>query len=513
MKRLTQFYPFLFAAFPVLFLYSHNVEQVDISEFVAPFAFVLVSTGLLLLVIKKILKSKEKPGIVVSIILLTIFSYGPLFAVFLTAIKVKSASYFTPLYFTFWIAVSFTISYLVITTKKKLDNLAKILSVIAVFLFVIPLISIGTYEAKTNANKKGRLKKEKVSLPTVSGAQTESELPDIYYIILDRYPNKETLKNVYGFDNSEFLDYLASQGFYIANESTANYLKTAHSLASTLNMEYINYLGEELGENYTSWSPLYKKVEDYTVWRYLKSKGYKFIHFGSWWTPTKYNQFADINYNFSFLPEFSSILLQSTVLYPFSVYTEIYNVRYEQFQRVNFKFEKLSEVPKMQEPTFVFAHMLIPHDPYVANEKGEFITFEEEERNEEESYINQLIFTNKKIAEVIEALLETSGDKPIIILQGDEGPFPERYKENVRGFDWKTATEDELKKKVGILNTYYLPGTKKDIFYDSITPVNTFRVVFNQYFDEEFKLLPDKNYAITDEDHPYKFFEVTEKLK
>lgn len=512
-KKLNNIYPFLFAVFPVLSLYFHNVEQVDISEVLVPFAIVLGSTAFLLLLFKRALKSKEKPGIIVSLILLTIFSYGPLFSLFLAVTKATNISYFGPLYFTFWIALSITLSYFVITTKKKLGNLAKILSAVAVFLLVIPLISIGVYLFKTNTNK-AQTKSEDLGLPTVFGAQTESEQPDIYYIILDRYANKETLKNVYGFDNSEFLDYLASQGFYVASESTSNYLKTAHSLASTLNMEYINYLSEELGESYTSWSPLYEKLEDYTVWRSLKSKGYKFIHLGDWWEPTTNNKFADENYNLYLLPEFSRVFYQSTILYPLTAYLGVYSLPDEHRDRIFYKFNKLSEISYYEEPTYTFAHMLVPHLPYIFSEDGSLLTEEEFEKTDSKAkYINQVIFVNKKIRELLDTLQSDKENQPIIIIQSDEGPFPQRYEDEGYNFIWNEATGDELKEKMGILNVLYLPGIEHDLLYGSITPVNTFRIIFNKYFGEELELLPDRNYAHSDEGHPYKLFEVTEKLR
>jgi hypothetical protein len=45
------------------------------------------------------------------------------------------------------------------------------------------------------------------------------------------------------------------------------------------------------------------------------------------------------------------------------------------------------------------------------------------------------------------------------------------------------------------------PG-KRDIgLYDTVTPVNLFRLVFNAYFDAGYDLLPDKAYAVTGGDN------------
>lgn len=66
-----------------------------------------------------------------------------------------------------------------------------------------------------------------------------------------------------------------------------------------------------------------------------------------------------------------------------------------------------------------------------------------------------------------------------------------------------------------MLNAYYLPGANvSEILYPSITPVNTFWVIFNNYFGTNLDLLPDKNYVLLDERNPYyKYVQVAEMLR
>jgi len=130
-------------------------------------------------------------------------------------------------------------------------------------------------------------------------------------------------------------------------------------------------------------------------------------------------------------------------------------------------------------------------------------------------YIEQLIFINKKLKWLIDKLLSKSKIPPIIILQADEGPFPLKYDFEIEenNFDWRKATDEELKEKMRILNAYYLPNVNKDILYPTITPVNTFRLIFNLYFKEKLELLPDESYAFVDGKHIYQFFNVTKRLK
>ena len=43
--------------------------------------------------------------------------------------------------------------------------------------------------------------------------------------------------------------------------------------------------------------------------------------------------------------------------------------------------------------------------------------------------------------------------------------------------------------------------------------MNTFRIILNKYFGANLDLLPDKNYVYEDEDHFFKFIDVTERIR
>ena len=90
-----------------------------------------------------------------------------------------------------------------------------------------------------------------------------------------------------------------------------------------------------------------------------------------------------------------------------------------------------------------------------------------------ERFIDQTIFINRRILEVVDKILAQPGE-PVIILQGDHG-LP-----SSRG--WKTA----------ILNAIYIPNGTSTL-YSTQTPINTFRLVFNQTFDAGLSLSPDNS--------------------
>ncbi|MFP4202030.1 MAG: hypothetical protein ACLFSX_03660 [Candidatus Acetothermia bacterium] len=504
MKKRGLLHPFLFAVYPVLLLFSRNIGHVSIPDIILPLGIIVGSTALLFAILTGLLRSGEKAAILLSISLFFFFSYGYIHDILEAVISTRN-SYLPAIVGLLFIVIV----YLLLRRYYNPQVTTTFLNVVATTLIIISLVNIGAYWIRSGP----RTEQLASELPS-SSTEKEQVSRDIYYIILERYGAASTLESIYDFNNEEFVNYLTEKGFYVASESRANYLKTGHSLASSLNLEYINYLSEEVDQP-DSWKPIHRKLEEYTVWRFLKERGYDFIHLGGWWEPTRTNKYADISLNFQDIPEFSDVLVRTTAIYPILYRFNIGPFGSQaQYHSVLKRFDKLSNIPEHENPTFTFAHMFITHDPFKFDEDCAYLSPEEARNSStKENYINQLICANTKVKELIDSLLSQypeSEPRPIIIVQGDEGPFPKRYLEDGDSFNWdEMATKTELRQKMRILNAYYLPGVSDDALYPSITPVNTFRLVFNHYFDTDLELLPDKSYAFKDGGHIYEFFDVT----
>lgn len=351
--------------------------------------------------------------------------------------------------------------------------------------------------------------------------------PDIYYIIVERYGSEAVLKQIYNFDNSEFTNYLRDKGFYVA-DSQANYHFTITSLASSLNMNYLYKLQKKIGTEATDQYLLLQRLENNKVIDYLKSRGYKYLHFGyEQGGLTTQNPNADFNYNLNKkapvnISKFFTILISQTIYDPLvslingitgkKLISDALEGRRERYYNLTLdQFKQLAASAKIAGPKFVFAHTFISHDPHVFEPDGSYMSFAKSKSlSFKQSYINQIVATNKILKDLIETLQKDSRLQPVIIIQADEGPYPERiWNSNPQTFKWKKATEDEFKEKFGILNAYYLPGKEMTGLYSSITPVNSFRLIFNLYFGENLPLLQDKVYANVDKIHLYDTFEIT----
>lgn len=496
-------YHWLYAMFPVVYLYTHNIEEVFPQVIFLPLIVSLTLGMLLWGFFRLIFKHPQKSALLTFLVLFMIFTFGHVMNIFGYS-QVDRARLAAYLIYP-WIAVFLGFTILVVRTRKGLNTLTLFLNVCMLSLF---LFSVGKvilfYAVPEKISAPDHVLPDK--LPTVNTLNRE-ELPDIYYFIFDRYAGSKTLEEYFHFDNNEFTSFLEDLGFYVAEDSLCNYPGSYLSISSSLNMQFHNHL---VREGPVRKRVFYQMLQDFKVWRLLKSAGYKYFHFGSWWEPTKINRYADMNFRGSgtidLNQDFMIKLLDSTILLGF-FQTSV--TAFKGRRAVLETFANLAEVPNMTGPKFVFAHILLPHPPYRFDSNGEFLKASlRSQRTPSENYINQLKFTNMKIMQLVSEILEKSSRPPVIIIQADEGPRKRII--SLRNLRLKYAEEGKErtseKIRCQILNAYYLPGIEDSVLYPHITPVNSFRLVFNIYFGTDFELLEDKTYLVRKEGKKLKEF-------
>ncbi|MCK4819124.1 hypothetical protein KA005_25350, partial [bacterium] len=274
MKKLFVIHPFLFAILPILFLFAHNINQVRFSETLPSLIITVVISGFLLLLLRLIFTNTLKAGIMVSVFWVLFFSYGHVYEIIkhwvIGGIEVGQNEYLLPIYGTLLIGSA----YFIYRTGKKLYNLSSILNVIAVSLVAISLINIGTYKFIHLKRYKTTYKAD-IDITTEVTRRQVTVYPDIYCIILDEYAGLNQIKKVYNYDNNKFSNRLIEKGFYVAKKSRTKIPTTPQTLVALLNMRF-----PKESEN------PYEMIRNNEVTQFLKSKGYKYIHFGSWWSAT-----------------------------------------------------------------------------------------------------------------------------------------------------------------------------------------------------------------------------------
>jgi hypothetical protein len=508
-------HPFLFGFHSVLALYALNAARLPITDMLPLTATVLAAIALVLGLIRLLIGEPVKSAILTSVFVIVIVYFVPL-------VRLSSS-----LFGDFALPVAFVCLPLVPLVgllwgvrPSKLDLRPISLGLNATALILVALAGYGLVGRPLGAPMTSP---EGVTRLLDAPATAQGPQRDIYYIILDRYANAETLRDVYDFDNTAFLDRLGELGFFVATNSAANYQRTAHSVASSLNLDYLQNLVPTSGQAGSSWLPLYQMLEKHLAGQFLKQQGYKFIQFGSWWNPTRASRTADENVNWHTMPQLQRSYLEQTLLGSLmeSLGVGAFDERANQCDRIRRQFSRLAELPQDPAPTFVFAHILVPHPPFVFDANGNCLSLEEATaRSRTKNYTDQVIFINGMILDLVARIRAASKTEPVIVIQADEGPWPEAYAGDERFFgqdissvDWTKVPRAELREKMRILNALYLPGQGPAPLYPNMTPVNTFRIIFDRYFGAKLPLLPDRNYVFVDDEHLFTFKEVTQQVQ
>lgn len=504
-RRPFPLHPLFFAAFPVLNLWASNIdEDVGFRDIVWPLIISVGAAAGLTLILTPLLRSARKAGLAATAVVFLFFAYGAIFR----PIEGWTVGGVTigrrELVLALWIAVAVGAVLLAARARKYVPELTRGLNVIGAALVVLNAAQIGYYNFRS-ATPDGAipLPPELSNRPTPSSTVRR---PDIYFFIFDTYAGEKVLTEQFRFNNRPFLDFLESKGFYVANRSTVNYPRTLLSLASELNMRYLDFLTPRMGENTGDTAPLKEMLQRHAVGKYLKDLGYTYVHLGSWWGPTAKSPLADVNIKFKGLSEVAENILEGTALSQITGE----NFRKREYSRALFNFQELEETAtKVDGPKFVFSHFLVPHGPFVLDRNGKYVSLDvQSTRTRERNYLEQVMWLNNKLTDFVNRRLAVPGkQRPVIILQSDEGPYegePTRWSQRPR--------LKVLYRKFFNLNAMYLPGVNatKSRLYPTMTNVNTFRLLFNVYFDARLPLLRDENFAFADlKKHLYRFYRMT----
>lgn len=496
MKRIL-FYPYLVAIYPFFNIYAVNIHKLyGFSDLIIPFVVALTAVTVIYLLSYFFFQDFHQAALFTSVFLFLFFSYGHVHDFVQDELHIErfNDNYLLPI----WGLALLTTIKAVMRWGHLAKKITSPLTLFALVLLVFPAWTI-LFQTKND------LKRSNVEL----SLQIPETFPDIYYIILDAYPRSDVLNEFYGYDNSEFITFLENNGFYVADKSETNYPYTNASLASALNLNYIDGLIELDPESWDA-TPLNHLIQDNVLCNTLSQIGYYYIIYDNAWDASSRSDCTDIVRGYARIDELSTILLQTTVLRPF-VHKQIVEDRR---QTQLFILEDLENVAKLKQATFTFAHVILPHPPFIFDRDGNWpqrnisdvdLWLDDSIAADTASLmVDQTVFTTQKIMEAIEQILKNSDIPPIIILQSDHGPYTQ--------VKWELS-EAFLRERMPILNAYYLPDGEQAVLYPSISPINSFRLILNQYFAANLPYLDDKQfYAESLRGRFYQYMDITSEL-
>ena len=522
-------HPFLVGIFPILIIYSQNIGRVEITELFLPVIIIVGLTIGLYYFLKLILKNENKSAIIVTLILIMLFSYGHIYYllsdVMIDEFDIGQNRYLIPV---FVLVLGISI-FFIIRARRVFDNATSILNVISIVFIIVAISNVALVGAEITSCDKCSNQEFFYEARDFSdyfeshefSISKNQELPDVYYLILDEYARNDALIEYHDFSNHELTEFLEKKGFHIAKNSFANYPMSVQSIPAIMNMDYINFLADEIGTEVRNYKPLngknYGLYPNNMVIKNFKEMDYKIITFNTFALHLHENPLADKTFchrdKFLLDNRLADVLARTSI---FGYYIERW-AEGELRQATLCAFENFGNAGNVfDEPVFVWAHVMLPHPPWIFGPNGEEITpgkpllitdnpeFRDSGWEPKRQYIQQVQFANKKTIEVVENILENNRNA-IIIIQGDHGTAWET--------NWMEPSKEDAWQRLRNFDAIYFPDKdKRDLLLDDRTLVNTFRTVFNAYYESNYELLEDKMYWGWNA-KPYYFEEMTQYLR
>ncbi len=510
-------YPVLFALYPVLSLYSHNVTEVEPAQLVGPALALVSGVVIAWVVFWGLVRDPHKAALLSSAGMLLLFAF--------LGLKETAGKTLAPLVhlnssriaLVLLVAGFSLAAYFVLRTRRQVATATPLMNWLGLILVLVPLISavprLGFHiEQHILRNE---------TWPQASPAPQNK--PDIYYIIVDAYGRQDILQQLYGLDNSEFLTWLEQTGFQVTRESYSNYSQTVLSLNSSLGCTYLDDLARIYGRQCRDRTPTYRLLRNTRALDFLKAQGYRLISFASGNTPTEWRQADEYLAPYAALGDFAQMLCEQTplpTLFGWLGKAGAWSAYDAHRQRIAFTIEKLPEVALEPGPKFVFAHLLCPHPPFVfapdgtprqpawrygLDDASDFMSLAGSDGHKayREGYRDQVLFLNQQLERVLPQIIENSAQPPVIVIQGDHGPGNYTV--------WTSSEQTLVQERFAIFNTLYLPGPDAPSLPANLTPVNTFRFILKHYFGVQLEALPNRCFFST-RSYPYDFIDVTDRL-
>lgn len=464
MSRFRGLHPLLLAAYPVLQLYNVNVAELAPTVMLVPLAKVLAATLATWLAIGLMLKDRLRAALIVSLLLALFFSYGH---VYLWAdshwpVRVRHRQLLPA-----WALVAALGVLVILRLRSAPLRLHQVLDVATVVLTAT--VACGIVLSHLRQAVEMRQSGEATGPSEVETTPKERALPNIYYIVLDSYAGAPALERLYGFDNYPFLRRLEKLGFYVADSSHSNYWCTLPSMASSLNMEYLDGAVDLRIPVAKETATYHRLIRANRVGRELAGVGYSQVFINPPWE--------------MFLGSFEESLWRTTLL---TFWQDLEHSRRQTLET----FEKIEDARRQPGPVFVYAHVLCPHGPYVFGPHGEPVesmrgVVSDDTETRKRRYLDQLQFVNQRLESLLRVILSGPGVSPIVVLQADHGPTNEGR--------LSSPSARLIRERFSILNALYVPYSVRANLYPSITPVNTFRAILSYAFGLSYPMLPDES--------------------
>jgi hypothetical protein len=325
--------------------------------------------------------------------------------------------------------------------------------------------------------------------------------PDIYLILLDEHTRQDRLISDFGADDADFLAALEARGFTVSPQSRSNYDLTSETVASMLQMAYLDDIpavAAELARGGDHLDVAFREAaNDNPVFAILKAHGYSLVAVAPWYEHIALRR-VDTFLDGGELNEFELSLLMNTRAGQLLEAVDPAFLGQEFRSRIESVFQQAAAVAASPAtgPRFVFVHVPAPHEPYVftadgspaplrlADLYGPYVGPPEATWPRRRAYAAQLAYVDTRTIELVDAILAAASQPPVIVVFGDHGSrIP--------------VTSDPVSSaeaRVDNLFAALTPG-HPGLFGPAPTLINVFPVLLDAYLGAGIPQRPDRSYV------------------
>lgn len=339
-----------------------------------------------------------------------------------------------------------------------------------------------------------------VSLTSAASSAAPPER-DVYLLIFDGLARADVLQDVYGLDVSRDVAAMQAQGFYLPARSRSNYAQTFLSIASILNLAYLDDVAQAMGESSHDRRPLKAAIGGNALMQLARRAGYRVVAIGSDYTATDTFAGADVCFCSRRGPtELQFAAMKATPLVDLRLYDWIAAARRRAVTDALADIERAAQLPGRK---FVVAHIITPHPPFVIDHagrprtppdgapaiEGEWLSEAERatpgfSREYVAGYRDQSRFALDRVADLVGQALSRPGPRPAIVIVGDHGP--------ALGLHFDDPTRTGMRERFGAFAAYHLPGDSAADLYPTMSVVNGARELANRYLNARLPRLADR---------------------
>lgn len=512
--------PLFLLLLPLFFMYSGYNELFGFLSFkflVFNLLIILISTLLVLTLTYWLFRNISKAAVATFLISLFCLVFGFLHD---SLKQLNTTAYLTKFTFLLPISILLVVLFLIYLWKRK-SGFSEL------YLFLNMLFIILILSEIPNSIKRYRLDQSVHNLIDFRFRSynefnpvknlPDSSKPDIYFLVFDALASSKSLQKELGKNNFQLDSFLLQQGFYVAANARANYNWTIHSLSSTLNMDYLpNWIAPVMNDPKAYfWGSA--SILNNSLFSILKKEGYQThsyqpVSFANpdWPGVSYFNSLKENHYYFKTLPGriYRDVFWNySKINVPFIKEKQMEIIDFRNREKKMFFDTTMALIKNScsitEKPKFIYGHFMLPHEPYTFDSAGNVKSAEQTivKRKEEDAdaYFNQVLYAGKVIKELVTYIRQHNKNNTIIIIEGDHG--------------YKTPDGEKSGYTFQNMNAIYFPDQKYNLLYDSLSPVNTFRIVLNKYFDAGFNLFKDSSTLVTQQNETIRMKEKITKMK